>query len=126
MPSLSEGVPIAPASDPQAVEIEFWDSIKNSILANEYEAYLEQYPEGSFVALARVRLEAIREDSVGMRDPHDREIELSFWESVRESDNPALIQAYLEKYPNGEFSALAKIRIGELTTDSHRVVERGE
>jgi adenylate cyclase len=126
IPSLSEGVPIAPASDPQAVEIEFWDSIENSILANEYEAYLEQYPEGSFVALARVRLEAIREDAVGMRDPHDREIELSFWESVRESDNPALIQAYLQKYPNGEFSALAQIRMAELTPDSPRAIERRE
>ena len=61
------------------MEIEFWDSIKNSIRADEYEAYLDQYPEGSFVALARVRLEAIREDAVGMRDPHDREIELAFW-----------------------------------------------
>ena len=101
------------------MEIEFWDSIKNSILASEYEAYLEQYPEGGFVALARVRLEAIRQDAVTMRDPHDREIELSFWESVRASDSPALIQAYLEKYPNGEFSALARIRVDELTPDSH-------
>jgi adenylate cyclase len=126
IPPLSEGVPIAPASDPQAVEIEFWDSIKNSIRADEYEAYLEQYPEGSFVALARVRREAIREDTVGMRDPHDREIELSFWESVRESENPALIQAYLQKYPKGEFSALTQIRIGELTPDSQRVIEHGD
>ncbi|HEY6518431.1 MAG TPA: adenylate/guanylate cyclase domain-containing protein [Roseiarcus sp.] len=117
IPSLSEGEPVAPASDPRAVEIEFWDSIKSSILASEYEAYLEQYPEGSFVALARVRLEAIKQDAVTMRDPHDREIELSFWESVRESDNPALIRAYLEKYPSGEFSALAQIRVDELTPD---------
>src|ERR1700722_18241437 len=119
LPSLSEGEPVAPAADPQAVEIEFWDSIKNSILASEYEAYLEQYPEGGFVALARVRLEAIKQDAVAMRDPHDREIELSFWEYVRASDSPALIQAYLEKYPNGEFSALARIRVDELTPDSH-------
>ena len=55
-----------------------------------------------------------------MRDPHDREIELSFWESVRASDSPALIGAYLEKYPNGEFSALARIRLDELTSDTHR------
>jgi adenylate cyclase len=101
------------------VEIEFWDSIKSSVLADEYEAYLEQYPEGGFVALARVRLEAIRQDAVSMRDPHDREIELSFWESVRESDNPALIRAYLEKYPTGEFTALAQIRVDELTPDGH-------
>jgi adenylate cyclase len=126
IPSLSEDSPAASVSDPQAVEIEFWDSIKNSLLANEYEAYLEQYPEGSFVALARVRLEAIREDAVGMRDPHDREIELSFWESVRESNNPASIQVYLQKYPTGEFSAIAKIRIAELTPDTQRVSERGE
>jgi adenylate cyclase len=59
-----------------------------------------------------------------MRDPHDREIELSFWESVRKSENPALIQAYLQKYPNGEFSALSQIRIGEFTPDSQRVIER--
>ena len=126
IPSLSEGEPAAPASDPQAVEIEFWDSIKNSTVANEYEAYLEQYPEGSFVALARVRLEAIKQDAVSMRDPHDREIELSFWEFVRESDNLTLIRAYLEKYPNGEFKALAQIRINELTPDSHHLIEHRE
>ena len=102
------------------MEIEFWDSIKNSILANEYEAYLEQYPEGGFVALARVRLEAIKQDAVSMRDPHDRDIELSFWETVRGSDNPALVQTYLENYPNGEFSALTKIRIDEIPADSQR------
>jgi adenylate cyclase len=107
IPSLSEGESIAPASDPQAVEIEFWDSIKNSILANEYEAYLEQYPEGSFVAIARLRLEAIREHAVSMRDPHDREIELSFWESVRESENAASIEAYLQNIPR---VSLARLR----------------
>jgi adenylate cyclase len=120
IPSLAEDEPVAPASDPQAVEIEFWDSIKNSTRADEYEAYLEQYPEGGFVALARVRLDAIKGDAAGLRDPQDREIELSFWESVRGSDNPALVQAYLEKYPNGEFSALAKIRLDEITADSDR------
>ena len=115
IPSLSESAPVPSAPDGQSVEIEFWDSIKNSVRAQEYEAYLEQYPEGSFVALARARLEAI--DAASMRDPQDREIELAFWQSVRDSANPALIQAYLEKYPKGEFSTLAEIRLGELTSD---------
>ena len=118
IPSLSESAPVGTAADAQSVEIEFWDSIKNSVLPQEYEAYLEQYPEGSFVALARARLEAIAHDSASMRDPQDREIELAFWESVRESANPALIQAYVEKYPKGEFSTLAEIRLRELTPDS--------
>ena len=38
--------------------------------------------------------------------------------SVRESANPALIEAYLEKYPKGEFSTLAEIRLRELTQES--------
>ena len=117
IPSLSESAPVSSAAESQSVEIEFWDSIKNSVRAQEYEAYLEQYPEGSFVALARTRLEAIAEDAASMRDPQDREIELAFWESVRESANPALIRAYLEKYPKGEFSTLAEIRLRELTSD---------
>jgi adenylate cyclase len=112
--SISQSAETDSTSDAQAVEIEFWDSIKNSTRASEYEAYLDQYPEGSFAALARVRLEAISEDAAGMRDPQDREIELSFWESVRSSDNASLIQAYLDKYPDGEFRALAQIRIDEL------------
>ena len=124
LPSLSESAPAVPESE--AVEIEFWDSIKNSLRANEYEAYLERYPEGSFAVLARARLEAISEDAVGMRDPQDREVELAFWESVRESDNPTLIQAYLQKYPKGEFSALAEIRIGELTLHNDRAAEGSE
>jgi adenylate cyclase len=115
VPSLADS---SSTSDSQAVEIEFWDSIKNSTRAGEYEAYLEQFPDGSFVALARARLEAIAEDAVQMRDPQDREVELSFWDSVRDSDNPALIKAYLEKYPKGEFSALARIRINELAPES--------
>jgi adenylate cyclase len=126
LPSISEGPPAVSESDAQVVEIAFWDSVKDSLRANEYEAYLERYPEGSFAVLAQARLEAISEDAIGMRDPQDRQVELAFWESVRESDNPALIQAYLQKYPKGEFSALAEIRIGELTLHNDGAAERSE
>lgn len=107
-----------PAADPQgaepSVEIVFWESIKESARPADYEAYLEQYPEGSFAALARTRLEEFDSAQGGMRDPQDREVEMAFWESVRESDNPASLQAYLEKFPEGDFKALAEIRLGEL------------
>jgi class 3 adenylate cyclase len=41
-------------------------------------------------------------------------VELAFWESVRESDNPTMYEAYLEKYAEGAFAALAKARLDEL------------
>ena len=44
----------------------------------------------------------------------DTAVELSFWESVTVSDNPAMYDAYLEKYPDGEFVPLATVRLAEL------------
>jgi len=40
--------------------------------------------------------------------------EVVFWESVRDSENPAEIEAYLKAYPNGQFAPLARIRLDKL------------
>src|SRR5436190_19403758 len=105
---------VAPAPDPKAVELVFWDSIKDSLRTTDYEAYLEQYPEGSFTTLARGRLAELLGTTGAPRDPADREVELAFWESVCALDNAESLQAYLDKYPTGEFHALAEIRLKEL------------
>jgi adenylate cyclase len=108
-------LPAAPATvEPQSIELVFWDSIKDSTRVADYEAYLEQYPDGSFVSLARTRLKEFASPAGGMRVPQDREVELSFWASVRDSVNPASLRAYLEKYPDGEFKSLAEIRLSEI------------
>ena len=44
------------AADPAAIELTFWDSVKNSRAASDYQAYLTQYPRGRFAALAKGRL----------------------------------------------------------------------
>ena len=100
--------------DTKAAELMFWDSIKDSVRAADYEAYLGQYPEGNFVSLARARVAELMESASTPRDPADREVELAFWDSVRELHNAESLQAYLDKYPNGEFVALAEIRLKEL------------
>lgn len=41
-------------------------------------------------------------------------IELTFWDSVKDSDDLEMFEAYLEKYPDGEFRSLAEIRIAQL------------
>ena len=45
--------------------------------------------------------------------PADTAVELSFWDSVKGSDNPAMYRAYLEKYPDGNFISLAKAKLEE-------------
>ncbi len=38
-------------------------------------------------------------------------VELVYWESIKNSSNPADFQAYLDQYPNGQFAALARNRL---------------
>ncbi len=41
-------------------------------------------------------------------------VELSFWDSIKNSSDPAEYDAYLKKYPTGQFVELAKIRLRAL------------
>ncbi|MCP5374135.1 MAG: hypothetical protein H6907_20560 [Hyphomicrobiales bacterium] len=40
--------------------------------------------------------------------------ETVFWQSVRDSDNPALYRAYLEQYPAGVYAPIARVRLHAL------------
>ena len=108
----------APPPDPDlvAVELAFWESIKESSEPAESAAYLEQYPQGAFTALAEARRQTLLDAKAELatEPPEADPTELTFWDMVKDSDNPAMYQAYLEKYPEGSFVALAKVRIDEL------------
>ena len=43
--------------------------------------------------------------------------EVLYWEFINDSDNPALFQAYLEKYPDGVFSEKAQIQFNRLQSN---------
>lgn len=62
-------------------------------------------PAGSATAVV------IEPKSTGI-DP--KQIELAFWQSVSAGDDEAALQSYLDKYPQGEFSALARAKIAVL------------
>jgi len=47
------------SSEDRTVELEFWNSIKDTELRAMFEAYLEKYPDGEFRSLAEIRLEAL-------------------------------------------------------------------
>jgi class 3 adenylate cyclase len=114
-PVVADEAPSGPAAstvDPKAVELAFWESMKDSEKVTDFNAYLERYPEGTFAVLARSRLGDLRK--ADKPDEHDRAVELAFWESIKDSDNPAMVRAYLEKYPKGEFRKLAELRLKDL------------
>jgi hypothetical protein len=50
---------LAQAAGDDRAELAFWDAIKDSKNPDEFKAYLDTYPKGKFVALARVRMNAL-------------------------------------------------------------------
>jgi hypothetical protein len=46
--------------------------------------------------------------------------EVVFWESVRNSRDPAELKAYLEKYPEGTFARLARARLAALAAEESK------
>lgn len=51
---------VLPKDSAEQYELTFWDSIKDSNHASDYEAYLQAYPNGRFAGLARARVERLR------------------------------------------------------------------
>jgi adenylate cyclase len=45
-------------------------------------------------------------------------VEMAFWDTVKDSDNPAMYTAYLEQYPAGSFITLARVRLDEIDTST--------
>ncbi len=43
-------------------------------------------------------------------------LDIAFWESIKDSDNAAAFQAYLEQFPAGTFASLAKLKLAELSS----------
>ncbi len=63
----SPGTPGAPVADQRAMELAFWEAIKESGNPAEFEAYLDRWPGGTFAALARIRIKELAES--GARTP---------------------------------------------------------
>ncbi|MGE0875896.1 MAG: caspase domain-containing protein [Burkholderiales bacterium] len=42
---------------------------------------------------------------------HERQVELAFWDSIKDSANPADFTAYLQRYPQGAFAPIARNRL---------------
>ena len=66
------------------------------------------------VGLAEGRLERRQTDGEVPDPESSLEVELTFWNSIKDSDNAEMFSAYLDKYPDGQFRSVAEIRLSEL------------
>ena len=95
-----------------SLELPLWESVKDGNPA-ELESYLEQYSDGTFASLAKTRLDAAARSPA---DPTPADtaadtLDLTFWNSVKDSNRRGELQAYLDQHPNGHFAGLARARL---------------
>src|SRR6185369_566734 len=102
--------------DPAAIELSYWETIKNSNNPNDFKAYLDKYPDGQFAELAKSRANASRTSSpAGGGDS----VEMMYWNAIKDSRNPNDFKAYVTKFPGGLFVELANSRIASLDAEAN-------
>lgn len=112
--------------DPKAIETVFWQSAQASNDIGQLKAYLNRYPSGMFVDLAKAKIASLQArppalppgaertlGQVGKVDP--KAVELAFWNSVSASNDIGQLTAYIDQYPSGTFVKAAKAKIFALT-----------
>ncbi len=98
--------------DPAAIELSFWESIKNSTNPDDFKAYLDKYPDGQFAALAKSRAQPNRPANTSVGDANS--MEMTYWNAIKDSRNPSDFRAYVNKFPSGLFVEIANGRVAML------------
>ena len=62
-PGVSQAESNGAAAEEAAVELVFWQSIRESTDVREYEEYLKQFPNGRFSGLAKIKIKRLKEDA---------------------------------------------------------------
>jgi hypothetical protein len=107
-------------------EHDLWEEIKKDNELDDYKAYLDQYPKGTYSALAKIRIKKLESEAAVEQSKKDQEA----WNSAKDTETENSYQSYLDNYPHGNYAALAQSRIKKLhdesteQTDSDNVNEK--
>ena len=103
-------------------EAGLWAEVKATGTREYLEAYIEQYPKGKYVVLARLELKklddaekaknaklALEAQQAKQREEQQAQrLDQAAWDEAQKADTTNSYAAYLEKYPSGRFATQAK------------------
>ena len=106
--------------DPAALDA--WGGVVDTSDADEIIDFLDEYPDSIFTDRPETKLAALTTESGGATGSETQTpvvatpstganaAEMPFWDSIKDSDEPADYRAYLQAYPGGWFAELARVR----------------
>ncbi len=92
------------------VEDQYWNAVVNSTRIQDFQSYLNNYPNGKYTPLAQLKINQLSGNSIGASS----NVEQQYWDTIKNSQNSQDYQGYVNNYPNGQYSALARLRISQL------------
>lgn len=118
-----------PTGTASSVEQQYWDAVKNSQQISDFQGYLDNYPNGQYVPIAKLKIgqlggvvgspnSTLAPNSIFNNSASSSNVEDQFWNSIFSSQNPQDYQRYLNSYPNGKYASLAQLRINQLSGSS--------
>lgn len=103
-------------------EQDHWKSIQESNNAKDFAEFLDLFPNGTFAAIAKVRLEALQKTAASV-DPAAVQEENTVWEAIKSTNSAALLEAFLRSYPNSIHAAQARTLLAGLNTTQKQAPE---
>jgi lipoprotein NlpI len=115
----------AVTTDPQAIELAFWNDVKDSNSAEDYQAYLDKFPDGAFAPLAKLRLKQADQgasrilhanpaDAPKSTEADPSAFEDAFWGAAEDDKARESYQAYINRYPKGRYADQARARVAAM------------
>jgi formylglycine-generating enzyme required for sulfatase activity len=112
----------SPVTGREDADTALWRAVEQGGSVDDYKVYIQQYPKGKFVALAKQRLQKLQEQA-----ERDAEVaEQTSWAQAMATNTSQAYSSYISNYPMGRFSALAKVRIDKLKTDEAQAQRQAE
>ena len=106
--------PVVPELTAAQREDKFWDGAMAAGNKEGFDAYLESYPSGRYLSMAKANLASLKaalEAAVAQKED-------KFWDDAKALGNKEAYQGYLNSYPSGRYVDLAKGNITRLEVAS--------
>lgn len=94
-----------------------WSAVEATDDPTLLQTVIDRYPDTVYAQLAAVKIEALQARQVAAAAPaaappaaDNGQADRLFWETIQNSTNPADYQAYLTRFPDGVFAAIAQDR----------------
>lgn len=132
---FTDALPEVPKFSAEATkDAEAWQAAADGDTTKSYQSYLAAFPQGLFADIAEMRVDTLAEASKPKEEkeqevaalPVDRSInaaeDLLMWNGIQANGTADQYRGYLEKFPEGVFAKLARLRLEDATKGSDETV----